>query len=181
MRIITLHPHPSQLSDTDYSLHVKLEVIPHQGLTLCYILCGAINGCRIPATKMPAFAIGLWEHTCFEVFIALANEPQYHEFNFSPSSEWAAFAFSDIRKQTEYNTWQAPVISVNQNSKQLQLSTVIALANLPLNAKQQPLHIGLSAVLELNTGVHYYWALHHAKSHPDFHVRNSFSLILPPL
>ena len=30
----------------------------------------------------------LWKHTCFEAFVAPADGPGYHEFNFSPSHDY---------------------------------------------------------------------------------------------
>jgi hypothetical protein len=40
---------------------------------------------------------GLWEHTCFEAFVAADGAAAYHEMNLAPSGAWAAFAFRGYR------------------------------------------------------------------------------------
>src|SRR5690606_16064169 len=40
---------------------------------------------------------GLYQSTCFEVFIACQN--RYLEWNFSPSLEWSGYAFSSYRSR----------------------------------------------------------------------------------
>ena len=58
-----------------------------------YRLEGDGSRIRIPAVCAPARTLGLWKHTCFEAFVAIEGEPAYHEFNVSPSGEWAVHAF----------------------------------------------------------------------------------------
>ncbi|MEX1236897.1 MAG: hypothetical protein WD994_01370, partial [Pseudomonadales bacterium] len=43
----------------------------------------------------PQRIVGLWEHTCFEVFIGPVDESEYTEINLSPAGDWNAFAFDD--------------------------------------------------------------------------------------
>ena len=40
-----------------------------RGLSLSYVLTGALDGLRIPSPGAGAFADGLWKHTCFEAFL----------------------------------------------------------------------------------------------------------------
>jgi hypothetical protein len=103
---------------------------------------------RIPPRRKPRFADGLWRHTCFEVFVAKKGARAYREYNFSPSGEWAAYAFSSYRKRG------------------------------PAKIAGGPLQIGLCAVIEEKSGALSYWALRHPRRKPDFHDRRGFVLEL---
>ena len=39
----------------------------------------------------------LWQHTCFEAFVRASSGSEYYEFNFSPSTQWAVYRFTDYR------------------------------------------------------------------------------------
>ena len=52
---------------------------------------------RLPAAAPPERTDGLWEATCFELFLLDANGG-YFEFNFSPSGQWAAYRFDAYRE-----------------------------------------------------------------------------------
>lgn len=77
------------------SQQVQIEAPNAAGLRLRYRLNGDISQLRIPAPLPPAAADDLWKHSCFELFVTTANAAAYHEFNFSFSAQWAAYAFSD--------------------------------------------------------------------------------------
>ena len=74
----------------------NLASTPEGGLRLRYFLDGDVNGIVLPATVAPRQADGLWQHTCFEAFIGGQGSRAYCEFNFSPSTEWAAYGFSAL-------------------------------------------------------------------------------------
>ena len=40
----------------------------------------------------------LWKATCFEFFIALPNQPQYWEYNLSPSGDWNVYRMDAYRR-----------------------------------------------------------------------------------
>jgi len=160
------------------TLHVKIESQPQGNLHLSYELTGDLTQLRIPAPQLPAAVDGLWEHTCFEMFAAVEGESGYHEFNFSSSSQWAAYAFSDYRIRSAWTVSQAPAISFTQTNGHLLLEAVIAAADLPRNIAGKPLQLGLTVVIEANDGSLSYWALHHPEAHPDFHHRAGFILPL---
>src|SRR5262245_5798628 len=65
-----------------------------KSMELSYLLAGDISKLKIPSPASAAFTDGLWKHTCFELFIGNASEPSYVEFNFSPSTAWAAYRFA---------------------------------------------------------------------------------------
>ncbi|MFZ4534775.1 DOMON-like domain-containing protein [Propionivibrio sp.] len=122
----------------------------------------------------------LWEHTCFEAFVGVAGDPAYREFNFSPSGQWATYAFSGYRQPDQAATpITAPTITSRLFAGRLELEAIIPRDALP--TRSGTLQIGLSAVVEAADtvdGSHSYWALRHPARHPDFHHRDAFTLEL---
>ena len=123
---------------------------------------------------------GLWQHTCFEVFLARGGQNAYREFNFSPSGQWAAYRFSDTRRrdpEAEADGCSRPLIEFHQQVEGLALHAHLRQEHLPPGSGE--FKMGLSAVLETREGDRpgfcTYWALHHPCSHPDFHHCASFS------
>ena len=66
-------------------------------LRLRYRISGETGALSLPPTSAPARADGLWRHTCFEAFLRAAPGGAYHEFNFAPSTLWAAYRFAGYR------------------------------------------------------------------------------------
>lgn len=89
----------------------------------------------------------------------------YREYNFSPSGEWASYAFSSYRKRRRARP-VIPAIRVRRNGLEAMIKASGRLA------------IGLSAVIEEKSGALSYWALRHPPGKPDFHHRRSFALEL---
>jgi len=102
--------------------------------------------------------------------------PDYLEFNFSPSTSWAAYAFDRYRKgMREFAQADEPQIAIARASGSLALAASADLDNLP----STHWHVGLSAVIEEEGGVISYWALNHPPGKPDFHHPACFTLELP--
>lgn len=160
------------------AIEVEMALNPESGLWLRYELSGDLMPLLIPASQPPGAKDGLWQHTCFELFIAGESDAGYHEFNFSPSGQWAAYAFSDYRVRKLWEVNQEPTISLTRTSGCLALEAVIAADLLPANAGK-PFQVGLSAVIETDDGNLSYWALHHPLAQPDFHHRAGFACTLP--
>jgi hypothetical protein len=121
---------------------------------------------------------GLWQHTCCEAFIATgpADHDEYREFNFSPSSEWASYRFAGYRQRdTEFTPQLGPLITLQHDAGGFALSANLAPEQLPTG---QELHVGLAVVIETIDDRKSYWALTHGAAQPDFHLRQSFSLVL---
>ena len=175
---LTCH-HDTAVCSAVQTMNVEIERQPQGTLHLSYELTGDLAQIRIPAQQLPTAVDGLWEHTCFEAFIAVEGKASYHEFNFSPSGQWAAYAFSDYRVRSAWTIRQAPVINFARSYGHLLLEAVIAAADLPQNIADKPLQFGLTAVIETNDGSRSYWALHHPEARPDFHHRAGFILRLP--
>ena len=101
--------------------------------------------------------------------------PGYHEFNFSPSGEWAVYAFHGYRDGGELEIELAPGIVVRRTMNRLELDAEICHDYLPPG---RPLRLGLSAVVEEADGELSYWALRHPPGKPDFHHTDAFALQL---
>ncbi|MDO6386580.1 MULTISPECIES: DOMON-like domain-containing protein [unclassified Uliginosibacterium] len=145
-------------------------------LQLCYRLIGDISALRLPPlSPAPGFADGLWQHSCCELFVA-EGERGYREFNFAPSGNWAAYAFSDYRVRRDWVPDAQPRIRVSHSPSAFELQVDLPAALLP---PARPLQLGATAVIETTTPELSYWALQHAGERPDFHRRESFVLSLP--
>jgi hypothetical protein len=142
-----------------------------ESVRVAYVLEGDIDRLRIPPPRPPRIAERLWQHTCCELFIAREGVPGYREFNLSPSGEWAAYAFGRYR-EGELLTEIALEIAQRRAPDRLELS-----ASVPFEGEAR-LRIGLSAVVEDESGALSYWALRHAPGKPDFHHPDAFAMKL---
>ncbi|QHE86378.1 DOMON-like domain-containing protein [Hydrogenophaga sp. BPS33] len=166
-----LRHHPATPPGTPLSLTVELRT-QGDGLRLRYTLSGHTAALCIPAPAAPTPTDGLWRHTCFEAFVAATGEAAYREFNFSPSSQWAAYRFSAERERDTAAEAREPVLPMPPPAAQATPRALTLTARLPLNALPRSasvLDIGLCAVIEERDGRLSYWALHHPGARPDFH------------
>lgn len=181
---VNLVRHPRTPAPVVRLIEVHAARAADGGLRLAYCLRGDMARLLIPAPETPDAADGLWEHTCFEAFVGVAGETAYHEFNFSPSGQWAAYAFSGYRERdTTRALCTPPQIRATLTAGRLELEAVLAHECLPPTSGNATLQIALSAVVEaIDTidGSHSYWALHHPGALPDFHHRAGFALELAP-
>jgi len=99
--------------------------------------------------------------------------PEYREFNFSPSGEWAAYAFHSYRNGGVLEHELCPGIIVRKTMDRLELAAEISR---DLLSHGGPLRLGLSAVVEDVDGILSYWALSHPAGKPDFHHADAFAL-----
>lgn len=145
---------------------------------LHYVATGRMEALRLPPTEASLRANELWRHTCFEAFAA-APSGAYHEFNFAPSTQWAAYRFDGYRNGMRDADMAPPDIEVRSEAARLELRATIdigAASGLPMDAAWR---IGLSAVIEDAGGDISYWALAHPPGRADFHHADSFALDLP--
>lgn len=172
----TLTCHADTACPAVISLQVTAERLPESDLYLRYELRGDMTQLRIPTLQPSAACDGLWQHSCFEAFVAVEGDAAYREFNFSPSSEWAAYAFSDYRLRSLWAIRSVPMIRVARNEEYLSLEALVLGGDLPQNSADKSLLLGLTAVIEADDGSLSYWALHHPTARPDFHHRSGFVL-----
>jgi hypothetical protein len=160
------------------TIEARIELSANQ-LTVFYLLTGELRALRIPPLSASRRANRLWEHTCFELFVGLAGGSAYYEFNFSPSTEWAAFAFRDYRDGAPLDDDEmAPAITTRLQDRCMAVTAAVRLDRLPLIQRGTRVRLGLTAVIEEAGGAISYWALNHPAEKPDFHHPESFVLEL---
>jgi hypothetical protein len=171
--------HSKSQNQAVHGIEARVVWTESSSLALTYSLKGDITRLRIPPPRSPRRADGLWQHTCFEVFIAEKGRQAYWEFNFSPSGEWAAFAFKSYRDGERIeDDGLHPEIVVQSAANIFELEALVRLGRFLAIKPQVALGLGLSAVIEENDGTISYWALKHPPGKPDFHHPDSFALEL---
>lgn len=181
--LLPLTCHPATPAPVVRCIETRVAFRTDGDLVLSYCLRGDMARLLIPTEHAPERTDLLWEHTCFEAFIGMSGGTGYREFNFSPSGQWASYAFSDYRQRESTPTDDlAPRITARLFAGRLELDAVVAANSLPSNPDGAPWRIGLSAVVEAADtmdGNHSYWALHHPSPRPDFHHHETFRLEIP--
>ena len=151
---------------------VEVEVLGStDDVQLTYLVAG-VEKVVFPALATPIRADELWRTTCFELFLGFDDEERYVEFNFSPSTRWAAYAFDGYREGmapldrdvAPHVEWRAYGVDVDCDLGGL------------LHGE---LRMALSAVIEEEGGVRSFWALAHPPGAPDFHHPACFAARLP--
>ena len=128
----------------------------------------------IPEADEPSRAKDLWQTTCLEAFLKQIGSHSYQEWNFAPSGNWAAYAFSGYRDgMSDLEVGAPPYIRMEDNLTWWTLGATIALE------AGKSWDFNLAAVLEEKDGTKSYWALAHCPDKPDFHHADCFVAKLP--
>ena len=150
------------------------------GLVLRFVVTGKIADLRLPPVTSPARKDDLWRHTCFEAFVGATAATVYYEFNFAPSTHWAAYGFEDYRSEMSVSgELNAPRIEVKSTAARYELRASLELDRLPALPDDAPWRLGLSAAIEETNGGMSYWALAHPPGKADFHHADCFAHELP--
>src|SRR5215510_11813741 len=178
---LALRPHSESRQDVVSRIEVDVSRPSNRHLHLRYLVSGAIGELRLPPRAAAARADELWRHSCFEAHLRGFPGEAYAEFNFAPSTQWAAYQFSGYRAgMTVAHEIRTPEIHVQSAPESFMLLAALdlgALASLPGDAVWR---LGLSAVIEERSGRVSYWALAHPPGRPDFHHSDCFAVELPP-
>ena len=177
----SLKLHPDSSCPAVARVEVEVSRPRADRLVLSYMLTGNLSDVRIPPVVPSARSDELWRHTCFEAFIGTSSDENYYEFNFSPSTQWAAYRFSAYRSGLNVATEiEAPPIEVQSDSGCYTLQALIDLDRLSALPQTALWRLGLSAVIESSSGRKSYWALAHPPGKPDFHHPDCFAFELRP-
>ncbi len=176
MTEVHLQCHPARLSNSVSAIDVRLAVTDEGCLTAVYTLSGSLAGLQLPDPAAPTRRDRLWQETCAELFIAkLGGDEGYLEFNFSPSTAWAAYRFDAYRSGMTPLDIATPDIKMEVSDSVIE---VTAAMQLPIAWQLPALRVGVSMVIrEKNDNVSY-WAIAHPPGKPDFHHRDCFALHL---
>ena len=182
-QLLRLHPDSHGFA----AAHIEVEVARPRAdsLVLSYVVTGKIGDVCVPPIMAPARSDGLWRHTCFEAFVRASSSAEYYEFNFAPSTQWAAYRFSSYRSgvcvAVEIG---APPIEVRSSPGCYTLQASLELDRLSALPRNVLWRLGLSALIEDTNGGTSYWALAHPPGKPDFHhadcFTHEFSPCVPP-
>jgi hypothetical protein len=169
---LKLHPHSRCEAVASLTVDVALEA-PGR-LLLHYHLIGSLDDLRLPPPSLAERRDRLWEHSCFEAFLRGGAGPAYYEFNFAPSTHWAAYRLQDYRTGAGPAALD-PQIGIRCSHRDLELRAAF---ELPAEAGVE---LGLSAVIEEANRRKSYWALKHPPGEPDFHHKDCFAAQLPEM
>jgi len=172
--------HPDSRGSAAARVEVEIARPRADRLVLSYVVTGRISDIRLPPVVTAARADGLWRHTCFEAFVRAASGPAYYEFNFAPSTQWAAYRFDGYRSGMRAAEIGPPAIDVRSGSDSYTLQAALELNRSPDLPPEASWRLGLSAVIEDSSGGMSYWALAHPPGKPDFHHADSFALEFSP-
>jgi hypothetical protein len=181
MTRIALVRHPDTPSVFVSSIDAEIARVEEGMIVIRYSAMGDVAKLSVPepvqySTRQP----DLWRTTCFEAFAASRDEGAYLEFNFAPSTGWAAFRFSGRREGRTDLALQAPHFDVDRLPDRLDVTVAVGVADLVDLPADRSWKMNLSAVIEETDGTISYWALAHPSGAPDFHHPGCFVLELPP-
>jgi len=144
---------------------------------LRYKVNGGINQILLSAkSASPSRVDDLWKATCFEFFVAIPNQPEYWEFNMSPSEDWNVYKMDayrrvGFREETAF-THLPFLFDKTDNILTLDISVDLS----PILQPEQKVQVGITAIIQTGDGKETYWALVHPGTQADFHLRESFLL-----
>lgn len=169
-----LVPHPDRPPNAVAAISVDV-VREGDTVVLTFIVEGNEH-VALPDWVTSARADDLWKTTCGELFLAAPDAAGYVEFNYSPSTQWAAYRFESYRAGRQDLSLSAdPHVDRGDDNSAYLVEVDQSLTDLPAGALQ----MGLSAVIEETDGTKSFWALAHADGPPDFHNRDCFIATLP--
>lgn len=164
--------HPQTLSQAVEAITVRIARGHKGAVTMRYSVFGHIEQIVLPSPLDAVRTDGLWQHSCFEMFVRPSGRQGYCEFNFSPSSQWAAYGFDGYRSgMAEMEGMVPPEISMLTTPKRLDMHVALSVGLLAVWPDWQ---VGLSSIIEEKDGSKSYWALSHPVGAADFHDQDCF-------
>lgn len=148
-------------------------------LTVHYSLTGEIADILLPSSSLqPRRKDELWTATCFEFFLANKGQPQYWEFNLSPSGDWNIYHMDSYRRVgfREETLIEQMQVDVRKEASCIAMDAVVDIG--PVLKETDPVDVGITSVIQTRNGNETYWALAHPGPHADFHLRESFIIQL---
>ena len=144
-----------------------------------YTLSGDLDRIRWPErVSNPGRHGRLWEDTCFEMFLTHAADQSYTELNFAPNGNWNAYHFSGYRQgmkeSDSIDNVTIESILTSKDTRRLE----ITFSGHHSRSVDNPVCVGVAAIVKNTQGHAAYFALNHPTTRPDFHRRENFSLEL---
>jgi hypothetical protein len=172
-----LRPHPASHCPAIRRFRVEVDASSaSDALRFRFRIDGEVARLRLPLPEVARRRDGLWQHSCFEAFLRADASDSYHEFNFAPCGDWAAYRFGGRRFDRSLPDMPAPRIALARQPEHCVLTAEVSVAALPELAGARVIHAGLAAVIESEDESLSYWALAHAGGQPDFHDPAAFAM-----
>jgi hypothetical protein len=174
-----LKPHPSWHRDQPLSITCRVTRAGYTFL-LSFLIDAEIDRLVVPEPGEQVRRDGLWQSTCFELFLRPVGGRSYFEFNMVPAGAWAAYRFENYRSGMAEACLE-PALPINAANRIATFEQNVVLDSNGHSALEGELQIGLSAIIEARDGTKSYWALAHPDGPPDFHHDACFAASLPPI
>lgn len=179
----TLHPFEREAAELGLSLSGHLSRMGDE-VRIHYGLRGNLASVVVPTPVRaePLRRDGLWEHTCFELFLAAEETEPYWEVNLAPNGDWNLYRLNGYRRGLTPETDRGALpFTVTPRTDVLELELAFLLPReLLMACRERPLKLGVTAVIEQRGAMLSHWALAHGGSTADFHRREDFLLRITP-
>lgn len=164
MQTHSLVPHPD-FAPTAVR-HVTARVTPDgDWLRLRWRIEGA-QRLVVPAFAGKGRADGLWQTTCFELFVGVPGDEAYVELNLSPSERWNAYNFARYRDGMRERPFpHEPSCAMRKGEALAIFDAAVPTSALP----PTPWRFNMTAIIEEEGRAKSFWALAHPEGKPDFH------------
>ena len=165
METYRLQPHPAHPPRTVSGIESRIIGRDENWLRLRWRIESA-GDLLVPAFAGKGRADGLWQTTCFELFLRPDGGEAYCEFNLSQSERWNAYDFTARREGMRLRDMpREPVCTIRLGTSFAIFDAAIPAGGLPSGACA----MSLTCVVEETGGHKSYWALAHGGAAPDFH------------
>ena len=172
-QLLKLHPDSHSNAVTQIEVDVARPRAGH--LMLSYSLTGKLRDVLMPPAATSTRGDGLWRHTCFEAFVRPAAGAAYYEFNFAPSTRWAAYRFGNYRNgMSAAMDIGVSIVDVQSGADCYSLRAALDFDRISDLSGHVGWHLGLAAAIEDVGHRMSYWALAHPPGKPDFHHDDCF-------
>lgn len=172
----SLKLHPDSRCSAATGIDVQITRPRPGTLVMRYFVKGKTSDLCLPSIAASSRSDELWQHTCFEVFATTSSNDAYYEFNFAPSTQWAAYQFRGYRSgMRALSEIDAPSFEVQQDAEGFELQASLDLGQLPGLPTDATWQLGISTVIEETSGDKSWWALAHPPGKADFHHSDCFT------
>lgn len=170
--------HPTTPAAMVSSVAASCSIVDRRGINLKFRIEADMARLSIPARATSRRGADLWRTSCGEAFIRPRGGTLYWEINISPSSEWSVYRFASYRSGRSDEANVADVeIEVARFERRLEIEASLVtpfLHEVLEESRATEFDVGLSTVIEDESGVLSYWALAHPPGKPDFHQPSCF-------
>ncbi len=174
-----LKPHPTTPGSLVTGIEVDHEWKTHDTLWLRYFVDCPVDSLFLPDPANAERMDNLWHTTCFELFLREPGAAPYCEFNFSPSSRWAAYGFTDFRDGVHDLAVSADpeIAPLDAGDSFFALEVDIVL---PDDRIFPELAAAIFAIIVDENDNKTFWGYRHPDGAPEFHHADCFVVRLTP-